>query len=70
MLLAASAPQAAASPAAAPKAPKPVCRYEQELGTRIPVRVCRTPKEWEDMARQTQEDLRASRNQRHLPPND
>ena len=63
------APAAAAgSPAPAP-APKVICRSETNLGSRIPVRVCRTETEWEALARQTQKDLEDSRNDRQLPGN-
>lgn len=46
-----------------------VCRNELELGSRIARRVCRTKQEIEQMARDAQQDLRKSENQRHVAPN-
>ena len=48
---------------------KVVCRNELELGSRIARRVCRTKQELDQMARDAQEDLRKSDNQRHLVKN-
>lgn len=73
-LLLIAAPAPAGEPATvvqkAPVSPnKIVCRSETELGSRIPRRVCQTQAEWEEMARQTQEDLANSRNDRAITPN-
>ena len=46
------------------KDPKVVCRQITEAGTRIPFRVCRTALEWEQMAKQNQDDWTSSRNSR------
>lgn len=73
-LLAQAAP--AATPAnATPQKPGPiyvmdkaegkiVCRKVTEASSRIPFRICRTELQWEDMARENQEDMRSSRNRR------
>jgi hypothetical protein len=76
-LLVLLAPAAAASaPASAPAAkPAPrylmakeegkvVCRRVTEAHTRIATRICRTELQWEEIARQNQEDLRSSRHKR------
>jgi hypothetical protein len=76
-LLALLAPAAAASAPASAAAGKPaptylmakeegkvVCRRVSEANSRIPFRICRTELQWEDMARQNQEDLRSSRHRR------
>jgi hypothetical protein len=58
-----------ATPAAAPPAKpvvyvmaveegKVVCRRVTEAHSRIPVRVCRTELQWEEMSRDNQEDIR------------
>lgn len=39
---------------------KIVCQMTSELGTRIPVRVCRTTAQWARIARETEEDMRTS----------
>ncbi len=59
------APDAAKSPAA----DKLVCRTVQEIHSRIPSRVCRRKSEWDEMARVAQDDMKSSRNDRHIPPN-
>lgn len=43
---------------------KIVCRKVTEAHSRIPTRICRTELQWEDMARENQEDLRSSRHRR------
>ncbi len=43
---------------------KIVCRRETEAHSRIPIRICRTELQWEEMARENQQDLRNSRNKR------
>lgn len=76
-LIALLAPAATAlAPASAPAArPAPiylmakeegkvVCRQVAEAHSRIPFRHCRTELQWEDMARENQEDLRSSRHKR------
>lgn len=63
-----AAPQAAT--ATEPKADKQVCRLEHEVYSRIPRRICRPQSEWEQMAKETEDDLRSSRNDRGIAPND
>lgn len=48
------------------KDPKVVCRQVTEAGTRIPFRMCRTEAEWEQMAKQNQDDWTSSRNARTI----
>lgn len=43
---------------------KVVCRRVTEAHSRIPVRVCRTEIQWEQIARENQDDLRSSRHRR------
>jgi hypothetical protein len=72
LLIAAEAPSTPPPDAAAKKAPTPekvVCRSETEVGSRIPQRVCRTQAEWDEIYKQTQEDLANSRNDRTIAPN-
>ena len=72
MLLAVAAPAGASAPAvqkATASPDKVVCRSETEVGSRIPQRVCRTQAEWDEIYRQTQEDLANSRNDRTIAPN-
>ena len=37
-----------------------VCKIEYPLGTRIPERVCKTRAVWDQLAKQTREDLRTA----------
>ena len=71
-LMFAQAAAAAAAPAPAqgqtPTA-KVECRLIQEVGSRIPERVCRLDKEWEMLAKDAQDDLNRSANQRRNPGN-
>lgn len=60
-----------ATPADIPKKPlytaegeKVVCRQIWEVYSRIPTRVCRTEAQWEEMAKQNEDDWRSSRNAR------
>jgi hypothetical protein len=58
----AAAPAAVAAPAAAAKGPKlnkdgMVCHTEEILGTHFPKKICMTPAQAEDNARQAQEGL-------------
>ena len=46
-----------ATPAAADEK-KVVCRLEKEVYSRIPARVCRSQGEWDQIGRDTAEDLR------------
>lgn len=59
------------SPASIPKKPlvtkdgeKVVCKLITEADSRIPVRLCRTEAQWEEMAKANQDDIRSSRNSR------
>lgn len=76
-LLALLAPAAAASGPADASTAKPapnylmakeegkvVCRRVTEAHSRISTRICRTELQWEEMARQNQEELRSSRHKR------
>lgn len=58
--------QAAATPTQATTPPKDeiVCRMIQEPHSRIPKRVCRTETEWAQIAKDAQESMRASWNDR------
>lgn len=51
-LFALAAPQASAqdAPASDPKASKTVCKSSIQTGTRFRKRVCRTAKEWDELA--------------------
>ena len=72
MLLLISAPEAtSAKPgtAASASAEKLICRLEYEVYSRIPKRVCGTQADWDQMYKETQEDLRGSRNKRGTAPN-
>ncbi len=51
-------------PTNSPNEDKIMCKMIQETYSRIPSRICRKNSEWERMARETQDDLRSSRNQR------
>ena len=55
---------APSAPTTAPQDDKVMCRMIQETYSRIPSRICRKNSEWERMARETQDDLKSSRNQR------
>lgn len=72
LLTSATDPAAPPTKAIAPAASlggKVVCRNdEQDSGSRIPIRICRTQAEWDNIYKQTQEDMRNSRNDRTLPP--
>jgi hypothetical protein len=75
-LLLIAAPAPAATPAPAPAAKKAsqspdkvVCRTETETYSRIPTRICRTQKERDELAKQTENDLANSRNDRAIAPN-
>ena len=63
-MLAMAAQAVPVSQPAAQAEDKVVCRMIQEPNSRIPSRVCRKKSEWDQMARQTEDDLRSSRNQR------
>jgi len=68
LVMAASAHEApATTPAAQPD--KIVCKSEQQAHSRIPERVCRLQSEWAQIAKQTEDDLRRSSNQRLNPQN-
>lgn len=58
----------AAAPAATPAAPPPdrvICKSEKQLFSRIPVRKCQTVAQWEQAAKETQEDLRQAAKKRN-----
>ena len=59
---------AAASPAVKPD--KIVCKSELVAYSRIPERVCRKQSEWDSIAKQNEEDIRRSANQRQNPGNE
>jgi hypothetical protein len=70
-LLLISAPEATGNSVEPPAKPqeKLICRMEYEAYSRIPKRVCGTQAEWDQMYKETQEDLGNSRNDRHVAPN-
>jgi len=45
---------------------KIVCKQITEAGSRIPFRVCRSAAEWDQMAKQNQDDWTNSRNSREI----
>ena len=53
-----------ARPPEAADGEKIVCRLIQEVHSRIPSRICRTEAEWARMAKETENDLANSRNNR------
>ena len=72
LLLIAAAAQAVAAPSpAAPAAKeKKVCQTAEDVSSRIRYqRVCKTQSEWDAIAKQTQDDLNSSRNDRGIAPN-
>lgn len=58
--------QAAPAPATVtkPAEDKVMCRMIQEAYSRIPSRICRKRSEWDRMAKETEDDIRSSRNDR------
>ena len=56
--------QAAPAPVTKAAEDKVMCRMIQEAYSRIPSRLCRKQSEWERMAKETQDDIRSSRNDR------
>lgn len=70
-LLLISAPNVASHGAAPPAKPveKVICRMEYEAYSRIPKRICGTQAEWDQMYKETQEDIRSSKNGRGTAPN-
>ena len=68
LMLAQATTAAAPAQGQAPTA-KVECRMIQEVGTRIPTKVCRLDKEWALLAKDAQDDLNRSANQRRNPGN-
>ena len=74
-LLMAAAAQAVAVPAPAAPATravkeKKVCQTAEDVSSRIRYqRICKTQSEWDAIAKETQADLEASRNDRGIAPN-
>lgn len=72
LMLAQAATATQATPVQA-KAQQPTakieCRMIQEVGSRIPTKVCRLDREWELLAKDTQDDLNRSTNRRSNPGN-
>jgi hypothetical protein len=66
MLAQAAAGAPATPPSAKAEIPraKVECRMIEDTGSRIQTKVCRLDKEWELLAKDTQDDLRNSRNSR------
>lgn len=65
LLSAAQSAQPNPAPASNQKpAIKMECRNITEPGSRIPERVCKSPDEWAQLAKETQDDLNSSRNSR------
>jgi len=72
LLLIAAAAQAVAppSPPAPPAKEKKVCQTAEDVSSRIRYqRICKTQGEWDAIAKQTQDDLNSSRNDRGVAPN-
>jgi hypothetical protein len=71
MLAQATAGTPAAPPSEKGQIPraKVECRMVEDTGSRIPTKVCRLDKEWELLAKDTQDDLRTSRNSRTVAGN-
>lgn len=66
LLIFVQAPAAApvAKPLPAADENKVVCKLVTEGESRIPLRICRTKAQWDEMAEENQRDVRSSRNQR------
>jgi len=65
LLSAAQSAQPNAAPAPEQKpAIKMECRNITEPGSRIPERVCKSPDEWAQLAKETQDDLNSARTRR------
>jgi hypothetical protein len=65
LLLAQAVATAPAKPASDPN--KLVCRSVMEAGSRIPSRICRSQGEWEQMAKDAQDEINRSANARQDP---
>lgn len=70
-LIAAAAQAATPAPAAPPPAAdKKVCQTQEDVSSRIRYKkVCVKQSEWDAIAKQTQQDLEGSRNDRGVAPN-
>jgi hypothetical protein len=68
VLIAAPQPVAATGPSPSAES-KVTCRTEYELGSRIGKKICATRAQWDQMYKETQEDLRKGRNDRGIAPN-
>lgn len=65
-----SAQPAAPAAAEAKPAEKMICRYEDDVSTRIKTKkTCRKRSEWDQIAKDTEEDLRRSSNRQMNPGN-
>lgn len=64
LLLLSAAQPSAAPPEDQKPAPKIECRNIMEPGSRIPSRVCKSHEEWEQLAKETQDDLNSARTRR------
>lgn len=63
-------PPLAASPTVAPEN-KIVCQFEEDVTSRIRYKkVCLKQSEWDAIAKEAQNDLESSRNDRAIAPND
>jgi len=73
LIIAAAFQAAAPGPAVKPVAPakeKKVCQTAEDVSSRIRYQsVCKTQREWDAIAEQTQADLNSSRNDRAISPN-
>ena len=62
-------PSLAATPAVAPE-DKKVCQVEEDVTSRIRFKkICLKQSEWDAIAKETQQDLESSRNDRAIAPN-
>lgn len=69
LLISSPAPASPVVSTSAKRAEKLICRNEYEAHSRIPKRVCGTQADWESMYKDTQNDIRSSRNHRGTAPN-
>ena len=57
LILAQAQAAAVPQPVQQPPAEKPICRMQEPQGSRIPVRVCHTKAEWDQIARESQDSF-------------
>ena len=62
---AATSPPPAQTPPPAPAAEKMICHLEDVGQTRIAQRICHTKAEWDQIERQTEDDVQSNRNRQN-----